>query len=461
MFCCLMSVVVKKYAAKWGIPVKSIAEILDHVEFFKKNFTKNLDALELALKALKALTDDLLLRLQTRNRSKSSVEGGSSCSLGVSNVESLESVYKMFEKWFKSYVRVRDALMYVTSGECRHRKDIREAETSRFKSQLLSMSVRDDGYTREFKGEHYSGVGWDEFYNETVGIRKRLVDLLSGGKDKARGESRSRKLLSEDEFTCFENRLRETDTDAKNIAQPFKEGVKSHFRMGGGMNGTVELTSQDKHESLKVSVKTETGEEYATFKVQRRAKNFQLDESVLPQEWDLATWKGAMSLDPPAFEKKKDSAQVEKLKRTRKVIDDEDDEKDESFVTGAASAKNLGLGNVTSMESTVTIEKRKSGALQSDLSEIKIQCDVDPEMLQKSRDNLEKEKRGEAVPYAEPQAEDIEDDGLPLVYVHEEEEEVEAEKKEMKEKDIKKRKRKKPPKYLPWGDQCLRSLPII
>ena len=44
---------------------------------------------------------------------------------------------------------------------------------------MSSLEERNDGYTRLFKNDAaYSGFGWDEYANETVGIQSRLIGLL-------------------------------------------------------------------------------------------------------------------------------------------------------------------------------------------------------------------------------------------------------------------------------------------
>ena len=72
-----------------------------------------------------------------------------------------------------------DGLVMLTSGECRHPFDIRQGKKAKFASKLSTLKEREDGYTCLYKANAvYSGFGWDEFTNETVGIQARLIAIL-------------------------------------------------------------------------------------------------------------------------------------------------------------------------------------------------------------------------------------------------------------------------------------------
>jgi hypothetical protein len=84
---------------------------------------------------------------------------------------------------FHQYLRIRDGMNLMTSGECRHPGDIHEAKTTKFPSQFHKLSHQGDGYTTLYSSDHYSGYGWDEFYNPHVGIKARLLRALGNKGD--------------------------------------------------------------------------------------------------------------------------------------------------------------------------------------------------------------------------------------------------------------------------------------
>jgi hypothetical protein len=79
----------------------------------------------------------------------------------------------------ENMLRMSDGLVMLTSGECRHPFDVQQGQKTKFRSKLNNVKERQDGYTCLYKADAvYSGFGWDEFTNETVGIQHRLVAIL-------------------------------------------------------------------------------------------------------------------------------------------------------------------------------------------------------------------------------------------------------------------------------------------
>lgn len=96
---------------------------------------------------------------------------------GVSALRSL--LQDFLTHIFIQYIHIRDGFVLLTSGECRHNGDATIAKKSKFRSHLNTPQKRKDGYTVLFSSKcGYSGYGWDEFQNEEVGIRRRLLDTL-------------------------------------------------------------------------------------------------------------------------------------------------------------------------------------------------------------------------------------------------------------------------------------------
>ena len=85
-----------------------------------------------------------------------------------------ESALPILKHAMENMLRMSDGLIFLTSGECRHPYDIEEARNTKYKSKLSTLKERGDGYTCLYKSNAiYSGFGWDEFANETVGIQAR------------------------------------------------------------------------------------------------------------------------------------------------------------------------------------------------------------------------------------------------------------------------------------------------
>jgi len=111
------------------------------------------------------------------------------------------ALQEILKHFFLQYIHLRDGVILLTSGECRHTADAvlarrssssSSSRSSTFPSQLTnpiqtdnhnkgstSGSKRDDGYTQLYSSNcGYSGYGWDEFHNEDIGIKRRLLESL-------------------------------------------------------------------------------------------------------------------------------------------------------------------------------------------------------------------------------------------------------------------------------------------
>ena len=107
----------------------------------------------------------------------------------------------ILRNWFANYIRLRDGFVLLESGERRHPHDgdlninnnnsatttihASEAAASslsrnqKFQSKL-NGAFRSDGITRKFSSSNgYTGAGYDEVYDEDVGIKRRLLEALS------------------------------------------------------------------------------------------------------------------------------------------------------------------------------------------------------------------------------------------------------------------------------------------
>ena len=225
--------------------------------------------------------------------------------------------------WFAGYLRLRDGMVLLTSGECRHPGDAAMVRTARFPSSFgAGRTGRGDGYTTLFgAGGGYSGWGWDEFYDPDLGVRTRLADacLRCAGSRPSRGGwggNRSKvweRLVGEGAET-FEAEMdahdaghRAAEDRLEAVRRRFLDGVNeilassSASASGGrgagrGSGGRLVMVTTDKFERIELQNAASLG--ISRLVIERRGDDFRVDdpEGVLPIHWTAATWDAAMGL---------------------------------------------------------------------------------------------------------------------------------------------------------------------
>mmetsp|Transcript_14636 Transcript_14636/g.23877 ORF Transcript_14636/g.23877 Transcript_14636/m.23877 type:complete len:265 (-) Transcript_14636:187-981(-) len=109
----------------------------------------------------------------------------------TSSLHNKQTQEHVLHQWFANYLRLRDGFVLFESGERRHKHDVDEKTYREFPSRLQSKPRYNDN-TRTFSSKlGYTGYGMDEFNDEVVGIRKRLLDQLVIIKGGGGGESSS------------------------------------------------------------------------------------------------------------------------------------------------------------------------------------------------------------------------------------------------------------------------------
>lgn len=91
-----------------------------------------------------------------------------------------EQIKVVFSHWMEQFVRLQDCFVLLQSGECRHETDIKLCRSYAFKSRFGGDLLRNDGYTSMYSGKFYSGFGWDELFDEDVGLKARITSALGG-----------------------------------------------------------------------------------------------------------------------------------------------------------------------------------------------------------------------------------------------------------------------------------------
>ena len=401
-----------------------------HGSHILKSLTLKRQALGLAVNALGTCTDFCLGAMEAAFSSTS-----------CNDAQSKAVIQSILEHYFINYLRLRDGLVLLTSGECRHPGDSKKARSKKasFKSSFGSdSSARGDGYTALFSAEGgYSGTGWDEFYDEHLGVRTRLVDacLACAGAAPPRGGGWSGnrikvwdKLL-ESGAENFESALDMHDTETKAITnrleqnrQKFMNGFNAILGRalrdkGAGVRaGKIVMVTTDKFERIELQNASSLGISHLV--LERRGDNFRIhdDEGVLPSDWNLSRWKQAMKL-PDELSRISSSKQNQGGKKAsastgtnkskkRRIIEDSDSSDDggpddTSRVKKGADKKSPAetkappaLSGITGgLKVKVVKSADASSPTTGNIAEIKSSFGVDVEALSRGRENLEAEQK--------------------------------------------------------------------
>lgn len=176
-------------STKWSLPSSTHAkslQTLKHSVHLQTTLLILISSFKKFVKQFISTTSEIKTRLETRHENISNRH------------ESLPSIFSLLRNWFLLLLRLRDSQTYLQSGEARHIGDVARSKSTTFKSLLKSKGVQGDGYTSYFKSEFYSGASWDEYFDDKVGLRVRLIKVL--------GEGKLNKLM---ERTFFESKVRE------------------------------------------------------------------------------------------------------------------------------------------------------------------------------------------------------------------------------------------------------------
>jgi tetratricopeptide (TPR) repeat protein len=335
------------------------------------------------------------------------------------------------------FIRCQDGLVMLTSGECRHKYDIQDANNSisssnynkskscgryKFKSRLPTLEKRGDGYTSLYKKDAtYTGYGWDEYANETVGIRARLINELKkvGHKDPwGAFERQSRTELLESLLSQHELEMNNIQQDLQKWKRQLMDDIQTQLRPTN-----LKFVSQDKMERLSMVFNNQSLE------FERRANSFQIDGPLLPQDKIRPDdWKKSLSLelstptsnrqttrypqDGRNNRKENASLKFSKPREKRRIIvesdDDEDDihnahdktddpihvaDKDHAFnKNGTVSLlNNEKKGTTTGLRVRVANTEHETGSGHSSVAAIKVGMGVDVNQLETARESLEQE----------------------------------------------------------------------
>jgi hypothetical protein len=297
------------------------------------------------------------------------------------------------------FVRCQDGMVLMTSGECRHPKDIAQAKTTHFCSKLSTLQARNDGYTCLYKADAvYSGFGWDEFANETVGIQARMIQLLKPHL-KAPWDSLERQgatplletLLDQQELA-----VKNLQHELQSLKQQMLQDITQRLRPT-----KLTFATQDKMERLVVSVPSQT------IRLERRADKFQIaGSSVLPNDYRRTNdWESYALQLKNETAGRGESTSTSNRKRRLAIEESESEEEEDSAQIAKPKPTRTKPPSETPVEKAcglmVRIETSKPKTETEDsLTAIKTQMGVDVQGLETSREEFEQETKGGQADYS-------------------------------------------------------------
>jgi hypothetical protein len=157
-------------------------EAANHFKFVVEQLFRKRTSLEFAVQAFTDVCCNDCINALDRIIDKSSSIVSSRISAQQSYVNA-DQVRFIFSHWMGQCVRLQDCFVLLQSGECRHATDVALCRSSVFKSRFGGDLLRNDGYTSMYSAKYYSGYGWDELFDDDVGIKSRIA-LALGSKDK-------------------------------------------------------------------------------------------------------------------------------------------------------------------------------------------------------------------------------------------------------------------------------------
>ena len=299
------SILISNTRSKFG-KNKDLVAAVEHACHILRTLVQKRVSLSYAVTALDGLSQECQEVIEFHSRKLES----------YSLNDEIASVYSFIQQvlvhWFIQYIRIRDGLVIITSGECRHPADQILAEKGKsFASNLSKKCERSDG-TRVYREEGcYSGYAWDEFHDEEVGVRARMIQAL-GGISSSSAERKIDRLLDGNSST-FEIHMSEHENSAKSLEKRV-ESVKDDFvhivnryLKRAGL-GTLSLKAVDKFEKLLLNKQGQR-----IFVIDRMADNFVIRDKggVIPSVAQLKDWQRAIEL-PEVFKVRARGATINK-----------------------------------------------------------------------------------------------------------------------------------------------------
>jgi len=399
---------------------KEAQRCVRHANHVLRTLSSKLRSLENAMRAFREVSANEYIAAFSSSLHTGNNNGSSN------NSNSKQSQERILHQWFANYLRLRDGFVLFESGERRHKQDVEDATYRDFPSRLQSKPKHSDGYTRTYSSKlGYTGYGMDEFNDDHVGIRKRLLDqiiVITGGDEKELWDE----LMDDtveiwniyfDQVNAVSRSLRNDLTKIQSkFVSDINQHIQTHRQRSGSMNhkniiGKVKFVTDDKAERIS----------FGSLDVCREGNKFTLLDrgGSLPIGMSVMDWKKKFSLlskqqqqqqpQQQGQKKKEHSNQHQGNNKRRRIIeesssssDEERDDDDDNDISSKKKKKSSSNSSSTTVNNGLVIRERRevtatsssSGANKktSSLDEIKRQAGVSATQLEQGFDQLEGEE---------------------------------------------------------------------
>ncbi len=317
----------------------------------------------------------------------------------------IQSQERILHEWFANYLRLRDGFVLFESGERRHAHDVDSKTCREFPSRLQTKPKFNDN-TQTFSSKlGYTGYGMDEFNDEVVGVRKRLLDqliILKGESSKGVGDKIWNRIMEDDmvdnlwnmsfdQIVAVTSSLRRdlTSIQSKFVAE-INQFITTHWRQRSNI-GKLKLVADDKAERIS----------FGSMDVCREGNNFKLLDKggSLPIGMSVMDWKKKFR---PSVQKQKASkpqqqgqqSNQNQVKKKRRRIMEESSSDEESSDDIPSSKKKSSTNVINGLVIRERLEDVGAEANKkiSSLDEIKRQAGVSATQLEQGFDQIEGEE---------------------------------------------------------------------
>jgi len=182
-----------KLSKKVNYLTNHVTQILTTLYIKRHSLALGIDAFHLICDECIDILKNIIQSIQRQQFSSSNNNSSNNIPKHVSS-SFCETFKQLLTHIFTQYIHLRDGFVLLTSGECRHQADSKLAlstssskakknnntnSNNKYPSRLNQSKIRDDGYTQLYSSKNgYSGYGWDEFFNEEVGVKSLLFNAL-------------------------------------------------------------------------------------------------------------------------------------------------------------------------------------------------------------------------------------------------------------------------------------------
>ena len=356
-----------------------------------------------------------------------------------SDCAAMQQQVEVVRRWFANYVRLRDGFVLLESGECRHDHDddhVSSKSSSSFPSKLKG-ALRPDGRTRKFKSDKgYTGRGYDEVYDDDVGIKRRLLQTLAKLDSGRRSITTIDEKLFDDETggaTKWQMWMDEHISQSKILREELN-CIANDFVVG--INRYLLLLNSKKNSSKKLTLNTD--DKFERIKlgdlidISRRGNDFSIKDKggSLPIGMSLNDWKVKFSLikvlpnsaaaatDTNKLTQKNKIENVRTMKKRKMILEDSSEDSDDdnnviatAAVVAAHSTSKAEMDTIA-QDDGLMVRKRMATNVSSDnhhstnhvndghdenhittsIDEMKRQLGVNTVELQRGHDQLEDEQ---------------------------------------------------------------------